>query len=146
MIRRMVESHVGVVIDSSEDEEDVMFCEQCRNEGTMSKLKERLYLDDKGKAVPPPPDASDFVMCWKCGLVVPLREAKKQGKISGIHGIEILQNPYDFSKGVILGNDARLTNRIKNIKRRQTKHPDKEVQKYIDDGYELTSYLNSMPQ
>lgn len=57
-----------MVIDNSEDEEDIMFCEQCQKNGTVSKLKERLYLDDKGKALPPPPDASDFVQCWECGL------------------------------------------------------------------------------
>jgi hypothetical protein len=146
MIRRMTNtSHVGMVIDNSEDEEDLIFCEQCQKQGTLSKLKERLYLDDKGKALPPPPDASDFVQCWKCGLVVPLREAKKQGKISGITGIDIIQNPYDYGKSLVLGNDARLTNRIKNLKRRRTKHPDAEIDAYLQQGWELTSYSNEVP-
>jgi hypothetical protein len=134
---------VGMVIDNSEDEEDIMFCEQCQKNGTVSKLKERLYLDDKGKALPPPPDASDFVQCWECGLVVPLRKAKKQGKISGIQGIEILDNPYDYGKSQILGNDSK--HRYQRLRKRQAKHPDKEVQKLIDDGFELKSYQHDIP-
>ena len=145
MIRRLQNNNhsVGVVIDNSE-EEDLIFCENCQKNGTLSKLKERLYLDDKGKATPPPPDASDFVMCWTCGLVVPLREAKKQGKISGITGIDILQNPFDQGRGIVLGIDDK--HRYQRLKHRKYKHPDQEVQKHLDDGYELKSYLSSMPQ
>ena len=55
--------------------------------------KERIYLDDEGKLLPPPPDADSFRQCWTCGYVVPLREVKKSGKISGIQGIETLDNP-----------------------------------------------------
>ena len=81
--------------------------------------------------VNPPPDAEDWLQCWKCGYIIAVREAKIKGRISGILGIEPIDNPYDFNKGVILGNDSCLTNRIKNLKRRQTKHPDKEVQKIL---------------
>ena len=136
-------SFVGMVIDNSEDEEDLIFCEQCQRQGTLSKLKERLYLDDKGKTLPPPPDASDFVQCWKCGLVVPLREAKKQGKISGITGIDILENPYDQGKGIVLGVDDK--HRYQRLKQRKNKHPDQEVQKLIDQSWELQSYSSSPP-
>jgi hypothetical protein len=132
---------VGIVVD--EEIEDISFCQSCQKNGTLSKLKERIYLDSAGKLLPPPPDASYFVMCWTCGLVLPLREAKKQGRISGIQGIEILQNPYDFSKGVIIGNDSK--HRYQRLKNRQNKHPDQEVQQHLDDGYELISYLSSMP-
>ena len=145
MIRRMTnKGSVGVVID--EEIEDIMFCPSCqKNGGVLSKLRELIHLDDNDKLLPPPPDANEFKRCYTCGLVVPVREAKKQGKISGITGIDIIQNPFDQGRGIILGNDARLSNRIKNLKK-QAKHPDKEVQKHLDDGYELTSYLNSMPQ
>ena len=45
MIRRLQDNNhsVGVVIDNS-DEEDLIFCEECQKHGTLSKLKERLYL------------------------------------------------------------------------------------------------------
>ena len=146
MIRRLQENNhsVGVVIDS--DEEDIMFCPSCQKQGTSSKLKELIYLDDNGKLVPnPPPDADSWRQCWTCGLVVPLREAKKSGKISGITGIDIIQNPYDEKKGLVLGTDSRLTSRIKNLKRKQTRHPDKEIAKLQADGWELTSFSETVP-
>jgi hypothetical protein len=69
---------------------------------------------------------------------------KHEGKISGIQGVEPIDNPYDKKKGLILGNDARLTSRYQKLKR-QTKHHDPEVQQHLEDGYELTSYISSMP-
>jgi hypothetical protein len=142
-IRRMVDKcHVGMVIDYSDDEEELIFCEQCQKQGTLSKLKQGVYLDMSGKLlVNPPPDAEDWLQCWKCGLIIPTKDAKKQGKISGIQGIEILQNPYDYGKSLILGNDSK--NRYQRLKRRQNKHPDAEVQKLIDKGWQLTSYSTS---
>jgi hypothetical protein len=146
MIRRLQQDNhsVGIVIDS--DEEDIMFCPSCQKQGTLSKLKELIYLDDNGKLLPnPPPDADSWRTCWTCGLVVPTRDAKKSGKISGITGIDIIQNPYDEKKGVILGTDSRLTSRIKNIKRKQTRHPDKEIALLEAQGWELTSFSETVP-
>jgi hypothetical protein len=37
--------------------------------------------------VPQPPDADNFLQCWKCNVVIPIREAKMQGKITGINGL-----------------------------------------------------------
>jgi hypothetical protein len=136
---------VGMVIDNS-DEEDLIFCSTCAANGDMSRLKERIWLDSAGKRLPDPPDADSWRQCWTCGLIIPTKDIKLSGKISGITGIEILSNPFDEKKGLILGNDARLTSRYKNLKRRQTKHPDSEVQRMLEDGYELKSYLSSMPQ
>jgi hypothetical protein len=59
-------------------------------------------------------------------------------------GIEPVHNPYDFNKGVILGNDSK--NRYQKLKQRKNKHPDAEVQRTPEDGYELKSYLSIMPQ
>ena len=137
MIRRMTNSSVGVIVDS--ELPDISFCSTCAANGVMSKLKERIYLDKKGKRLPDPPDAEDFKMCWTCGLIIPVREVMKQGTIQGIEGVEILQSPYD-SKAVILGNDSTLKNRYQNLRRKPNKHPDKEVQNLIDSGYELISY------
>ena len=147
MIRRMADkSHVGMVISSDyDDDEDNSYCSTCMAVGEMNKLKERLYLDSTGKRLPPPPDAEDWLQCWVCGLIIPVRETMKQGKLSGIQGIDIIQNPYDEKKGSILGIDSRLSSRTKNIKRRQSKHPDKEIQAYLDKGWELKSYSDSLP-
>ena len=111
--------------------------------GELSRLKQRLYLDDKGKALPPPPDADQWRQCWKCGLTIPAREVQKSGKISGINGVSPADNPFD-SKVAILGNDVRLSSRIKKLNRRKNKHPDAEVQRMLDGGYELKSYQTSM--
>ena len=67
-----------------------------------------------------------------------------QGKISGISGIEPIDNPFDFKKGKILGLDDRK-NRYRKLKKTQAKYPDKEVQKLIDDGYKLKSYQQNIP-
>ena len=145
MIRRLQENNhsVGMVIDS--DEEDIMFCSTCAANGEMSKLKERIWLDNKGKRLPDPPDSDSWRMCWKCGMIIPTRDAKKSGTITGITGIEILSSPYDEKKGLILGTDSRLSSRIRNLKRHKNKHPDAEVQKLIEQGYEVVNYQQDIP-
>ena len=147
MIRRLHHDNrsVGIVIDSEDDEEEqLQFCSTCAANGEMSRLKERLYLDSVGKRLPsPPPDAEDWLQCWTCGNVVALRDTKKLGKISGIQGIEPTDNKFDYGKGMILGNDSK--HRYQKLKQRKNKHFDPEVQKFLEDGYELTSYLSSMP-
>ena len=142
MIRRMQNNYssVGVVID--EETEDLQFCSTCAANGEMNKLKERIWLDSAGKRLPDPPDADAWRMCWKCGLIIPVREVKKLGTVTGIQGVEILQSPYD-SKAVILGNDSK--NRYQRLKQRKTKHPDSEIQTLIEAGWELTNYQNYTP-
>jgi hypothetical protein len=68
-----------------------------------------------------------------------LRDVKLSGTISGINGIEILENPLDYKRGVVLGLDD-TKQRYKRIRKKQTKHPDAEVQRLIDQGYELKNY------
>ena len=138
MIRRMRESSVGIVID--EDIEEISFCQECQKQGITSKLKERLYLDDKGHKLPnPPQDAEQFRQCWTCGLIIPTREVMKQGTIQGIQGVEILASPYD-SGTVITGDSSRLKDRMNRLKQRKNKHEDKEIQTLIEAGWELTNY------
>ena len=146
-IRRLEKNYssVGVVIDSEPEEESNPFCSTCMAMGELSRLKQRLYLDSNGKSLPPPPDADQWRQCWKCGLTIPTREVKQSGKISGISGIEPIDNPYDEKKGVILGNDSRLSSRIKKLKRRQNKHPDPYVQRELDKGNLVLDYKTSMP-
>ena len=72
-------------------------------------------------------------------MIIATREVKQSGKISGINGISPVDNPFD-SKVAILGNDVRLSNRIKKLNRRKNKHPDKEVQKELDKGNLVLDY------
>ena len=134
---------VGMVIDTGDPEQTNPFCPRCEKMGEISRLKENIYLDDKtGKLlVPQPPDADNFLQCWKCNVVIPIRETKMQGKISGISGIEPIDNPFDFKKGTILGVDDRKK-RYRKLKKTQAKYP---VQKLIDDGYKLKSYQQNIP-
>jgi hypothetical protein len=131
---------VGLVVD--EEIEEISSCSTCAANGVMSKLKQRLYLDDKGKLLPPPPDADDWLQCWICGLVVPSRDVKQSGKISGIQGVEPVENPFS-KKSKILGIDSK--HRYQKLKKRQNKHSDAEVQKLLEEGWEVTSYKQVMP-
>ena len=130
---------VGIAIDEYEDEEQVRYCTQCLAVGIPSILKERLYLDDKGKKVPDPPDAEDFLQCWKCGYIVAVRETKPEGTISGI--VEPIDNPFDIGKTQLkpIEQKSGLTNKGK-----KQKHPDPEIQKELNKGSELIGYSTSL--
>lgn len=148
MIRRMDKRHyrpVGVVIDTEGPEESNPFCSTCMAIGKLSKLKQRIYLDIKGKLlVPQPPDAENYLQCWKCGLTIATYEAQLLGKISAIPGVSPVDNPNDIKK-TILGVDSRLTSRIKRLKRQREKHEDKEVQRELDAGNTVSQYKTTMP-
>ncbi len=137
---------VGIVIESDgEGGEDKAYCENCLKVGMLSRLKNRLYLDDQGKSsVVPPPDADEWLQCWKCGDIIASREAKKEGTISGISGIEPIDNPHDFGKAQVLGLDDRKQ-RHQKVKRKQSrkKLDDAEVQKELDRGSELVRYIKT---
>ena len=84
----------------------------------------------------------------ECGRTVSVKAVKRQGKTSGISGVEVIDNPFNFGKKMIKGLDNRkLQNRLKNNKKKtkKRKHPDKDIQKYLNDGWELTSYRNHVP-
>ena len=146
MIRRMQSNYssVGVVVDS-EELPDISFCSTCMAVGQLNRLKERIYLDSKGKRLPTPPGSEDqFLQCWTCGNIVPTREAKLEGTIKGIEGVEILQSPYERGT-VITGTDDKLSSRYQRLKNRKTKHEDPEVQRELDKGNIVTNYHTSMP-
>jgi hypothetical protein len=93
---------VGIAIDGWEDEEKVRYCSECMKVHVLSILKQRLYLDDKGKSIQPlPPDAEDWLQCWTCGFIVAAQETKSETKLQGISGIEPIENPFDFGKTII---------------------------------------------
>ena len=67
-------SSVGVVIDSDSDLEDISYCSTCMAVGELNRLKERIWLDDKGRRLPDPPGAE----ISKCvGLVGVLYQSEK---------------------------------------------------------------------
>ena len=87
MINRLQDNNKGIaiIVDSDYPEyESNPFCPNCQEVCKLSRLKERIYLDDKGKLLPPQPDAENFLMCYKCGLIIPAHEVQKEGKITGI--------------------------------------------------------------
>ena len=148
MIRRLTEDNRGIEIkvDHSSEEDNNPYCPNSEQIGKLSRLKERIYLDDNGKLLPPPPDNDNFMQCWKCGLIIPTHEVQKEGKITGISGVEPIDNPFDFGKKQITGLDNRK-DQYKKLKKRKSKekHPDKDIQKYLNDGWELTNYSRSPP-
>jgi hypothetical protein len=52
-------------------------------------------------------------------------------------------NPFDQGKGIVLGNDSK--HRYQRLKQRKNKHPDQEVQKLIDQGWEVKNYQQDVP-
>ena len=83
MIRRMQRNYhsVGMVIET-QPEESNPFCNKCSAVDIISRLKERLYLDDKGKMIfPLPPNANEYLQCRKCGQIVQKIDAKMLGTI-----------------------------------------------------------------
>ena len=56
MINRLTDNNKGIaiIIDPDYLEYDSNpFCPNCQEVGKLSRLKERIYLDDKGKLLPP---------------------------------------------------------------------------------------------
>ena len=60
--------------------------------------------------------------------------------------MEPIVNPFDFNKKIVTGLDNRK-DQYKTLKRKKNKekHPDKDIQKYLNDGWELQSYSSSIP-
>jgi hypothetical protein len=71
---------------------------------------------------------------------------KIAGTITGIQGVEISQNPLEDKRGIVLGLDNNVKNRYRRLKNRKNKHPDAEIQRLIEQGYELKSYESYTPQ
>ena len=139
MIRRLDKRNyrcVRMVIDT-EPEQTNPYCSTCAAVGKLSRLKNRIYLDDKGKLLPPGPDADQWLMCWTCGLIIPAKDVKLEGKISGVQGVEPVANPFEIKKA-ILGVDSR--HRYQRLKQRRNKHPDPEVDKELRQGNTVTDY------
>ena len=141
-------SSVGMIISLPEPER-FSWCPTCLKVSIYSKLKHRVYLDDNFKAINPPhPHADNWLQCWKCGLIIPMRELQMKGKIAGIQGITPRDNPYDFNKPKVLGTEdykGGIKGRYQRLKKKRDKHPDKEVQNHLEQGWELVSYKEVMP-
>ena len=49
--------YVNVFDKDDDEDEEIRYCASCIKNGYLRKLKSRLYLDEKGKALAPEPDA-----------------------------------------------------------------------------------------
>jgi hypothetical protein len=136
-----------VIIEEENPELKMPWCPRCSKHDEYNRLKHRIRLDYNRKILSPQFGDEDFLMCWACGLTVQIHEVQMKGKIAGIQGITPVENPYDFKKGKVLGTEDKLgaKGRYNKLKKKQNKHPDKEVQKLIEQGWELTSYKQVMP-
>lgn len=139
MIRRKQDSHVGYVIDTDE-ETTLAWCPKCLSRGTKTKLGEKIQMNDE----PPKVDDDQFMQCPKCYLIVPIYNVKFQGDIYS--DLEIVDNPFDYAKSQILGIDSRLGTRLKESRKKQKQHPDKEIARMEAQGWEVTSFSEDVPQ
>ena len=136
-------SHFANIVHSSESEERISYCSTCAAIGKLSRLKVRIYLNEKGKLIQPQPQEADsFLMCYVCGLIIPTRDAMMQGKISPIIGVQPVASPAD-NKKTILGNDTK--HRYQRLKKQKNRHEDPEVQRELDRGNLVNDYHTSMP-
>ena len=82
--------------------------------------------------VNPPPDAEDWLQCWTCGYIIAVREAQRKEGYRAYWELSLSIILMITARGTILGNDSK--NRYQKLKQRKNKHPDKEIQKYLDEG------------
>jgi hypothetical protein len=153
-IRRLEKNYSGVgavIIPEENPELRNPWCPRCIKFSKYSRLKQRVYLDHNMKAInPPPPDADNWLQCWLCGLLVPIREIQIKSKIAGIQGIQPVDNPYDLSKPKVVGIGDRIggiKGRYQRLKKKRDSphHKDKEVQKLMEEGWTVQNYQTSMP-
>ena len=92
---------------------------------------------------------SIFKKFWHCGLIVAVREVKQSGTISGISGVQPVDNPYDFNKKMIVGL-GNTKDRYQRLKKRKSKEKfpyskDSEIMREVNDGAVITNYSTDMP-
>ncbi len=96
MIKRMRErereddrvSAYAIEQEEEEDDDKIRYCESCKDNGYLVRLKKRLYfkIDKTGKqeATEPDSDAENFRQCWRCGEIVKVKDAKIEGSLSDV--------------------------------------------------------------
>jgi hypothetical protein len=139
-------SSIGV-ISSGQDKDRISYCEDCLKVNILSRLKHRIYLDEKGKIKEnPPPDADRWRQCWKCGLIVAVHEAKSEVELDTL--TEPRDNPFKFNNGLIkaLGESRKFDRTGRQQHKRKFKqdlnqYKEEDIKTALKKGAKLVSYV-----
>ena len=134
-------------ISMGQDKKKISYCQDCEKVGILSPLKNRIYLDDKGKIITnPPPDSDKWLQCWKCGLIVAAYEAKKEAELDTL--TEPRDNPFKFNSGQIsaVGESRKFdrtgkTQHKRKMKQDLEKYKEEDIKAALKKGSKLVSYV-----
>lgn len=115
----------------------------------LSRLKHRIYLDDKGQIRPPDTDFDNWRQCWHCGEIVPIYEVAKESAITPV--VQATDNPFNKGKVAIRGIESRKfgrTGKTYHIRKRKQKTDlsnikEEDLKQALRKGAKLISYSST---
>ena len=127
-----------VIQEEEEQDDKVRYCESCKDNGYIVRLKKRLYLDDKGKSREPDSDADLWRQCYNCGNIYKITETKVQGNLGDI--IEVDEpNSKEPHVQVLFSRKGRK-GRLQIIRDTKSEIKDKEALQAIKRGEKIQNY------
>lgn len=128
--------------------ERISYCQDCMKVNVLSPLKDRIYLDENGDPIPPPPDAKNWRQCWQCGTIVGVYEAKTEAELTSL--TEPSRNPFKFGKGTVMsGGESRKFDRSYNSQRKKQfkqdleQHKEEDLKDALGKGARLVSFVET---
>lgn len=101
-IRRRTDKSGGIGVIYFGSEKEIAYCQRCLEIANVrTVLGNRIYFPDKSGDIVIPPDADNWRQCYECGSIYPRYNVKQESELVDV--VEILHNPHDFGKGVIVG-------------------------------------------
>jgi len=129
---------IGVLY--KEQGEPVSYCPDCLKGGKKQKMEERIYSPDPlTKKTVIPSDARLWRQCHRCGLIIPIYNLKREGRL--VSELKPLDNPFDIAhtKGI-------ETNRLGKTKKRSREedyYQDEDLKREIREGNQVLGYSES---
>lgn len=108
-----------------ENKEAISYCPDCAKGNHKQMMEERIYQPDPltGKTVIPG-DANLWRQCHRCGLILPIYNLKREGRLKS--ELTIQQNPFDRGQTKVIENNR--------IGKSNTKRGDKKGEwDYVND-------------
>ena len=137
----------AVIFSGGLDKEKVSYCQDCLNVKILSPLKHRIYLDENGNITNPGPDAQKWRMCWTCGLIVGVYQAKPEVELDTL--TEPRDNPLKFKSGEVMTEESRKVDRSdetqhkRKFKQDLEQYKEEDVKEALRRGSKLVSYTET---
>jgi hypothetical protein len=112
------------------EELEKLFCPKCQKVGLDIILGNKILMPNE----PVPPDYENWLQCPRCAWVCPIYEANRKETIEDT--ITTIENPFDESKGQVIGAFKDNDRMIKRKKKRKKKESaiDKLLDREIEAG------------